>query len=315
MNALPEFVNRWGKGALQPVACQDVTGYLFLFQADISRLRALCDRYLNLPSNHAVNYQPVSHFVLLNFEQARKLAPCSAPFNTCFAMQETEAAIWILTASMNSGDVDHVAWFQPYMFVGEWLAIMGGREVYGFPKEQAFFELPSDQAKATHFGVDVIGAGQFGPQVVMDRTHLLDVDHVAGSSPDTLPTSLSVDDFVTLFRTLLLDQGFIQSVSLAAHLGADLVQRQMRCVFLKQFYDAEDGSRACYQAIIEAPVRLLGMPQVQGLPGTYQLTLQELESHPIQAELGLPRSQTSELAITANLNYEIGNGRTIWRAS
>src|SRR5262249_30237267 len=97
-------------------------------------------------------------------------------------------------------------------------------------------------------------------------------------------------------------------------LGRAVLKREMRCVFLKQFYDAADGTRACYQAIIEAPLRATGDPCVERLPGVFHIRWQDLESHRVGPDCGLPLSQTACSAVTRAFDYEIGNGRTIWQA-
>jgi len=311
---MADYVNRWGLGALQPIACTGADGYLWVLEADANALRALCDRYLNAPTGGAVNYQPVSHYVLLNIEHAQKLSPADPPFDV-LGLEETEAALWVMTASMREElglqVVDHLAWFNPYMFVAEWLAIMGGREVYGFPKEQAWFAWPGDPANAGHFSIDVIGARQFVPATMLERIRLLDINWAAGAGA---PEPVTLDDFFNVLRELLFDRPLVPSPELGLKLGEELFNRSIQLVFLKQFFDAADGTKACYQAIVEAPVRLTGPANLQHLPGDFQFTFQDLASHPIHRDLGLPLTQVVSGGFSIDVEYTIENGVTMWQA-
>jgi len=58
-------------------------------------------------------------------------------------------------------------------------------------------------------------------------------------------------------------------------------------VFLKQFRDVADGHLACYQAIVEAPSRLVDLRQAGALASEYRVTVNQYASHPILDEIGL----------------------------
>jgi hypothetical protein len=110
-------------------------------------------------------------------------------------------------------------------------------------------------------------------------------DLVGGRLPDAIDLSLA-DDFVD---SLLSGRG--------------------RQVLLKQFRDARDGRLACYQAVVEAPVR---MTRVRGRPllGAWDVTIHELDSHPIGRDMGLVTQSTS-LAFELEIDFVCGEGVVI----
>jgi hypothetical protein len=89
-------------------------------------------------------------------------------------------------------------------------------------------------------------------------------------------------------------------------------------VFLKQFRDITCPTKACYQAVVEAPItpHLTGVGYQQLNPSFFTLTVQSWASDPIAAQLGIapgtPIPPTS--AFRAQLGFEIGLGLEIWRA-
>ncbi len=89
-------------------------------------------------------------------------------------------------------------------------------------------------------------------------------------------------------------------------------------VFLKQFRDITCPTKACYQAVVEAPITFhlapVGYQQLD--PSFFSVTVQSWASDPIAAQLGIapntPIKPTS--AFRAELAFEIGLGVEIWRA-
>ena len=78
----------------------------------------------------------------------------------------------------------------------------------------------------------------------------------------------------------------------AAKQNVDLLhafQTGFRMLFLKQFRDIVFADRACFQAIVEAPVRTTGYkPETAWTSDGYELTLEKSDSAPIGRELGVP---------------------------
>ena len=87
----------------------------------------------------------------------------------------------------------------------------------------------------------------------------------------------------------------------------------MAQVFLKQFRDAGDGTRACYQAVVEAPVRI---GQVSTLPAQsdHRIRVHPLDSHPIGQELGLA-DQQAEVSFEVEIDFIVEDGVEVGRVA
>jgi hypothetical protein len=86
-------------------------------------------------------------------------------------------------------------------------------------------------------------------------------------------------------------------------------------VFLKQFRDVADGRKAAYQAVVEAPAKVVQIRTVGPLAGPYQVTVGRFASHPIIEELGL--SGGGPLTASpwfVDFDFDMENGKEIWRA-
>jgi hypothetical protein len=88
-------------------------------------------------------------------------------------------------------------------------------------------------------------------------------------------------------------------------------------VFLKQFRDASCPTKACYQALVEAPLAVdpRGVTYEELERGLFKVMVADWASHPIASELGIaPASQQPQLAFHASFCFDIKLGLEVWRA-
>lgn len=90
-------------------------------------------------------------------------------------------------------------------------------------------------------------------------------------------------------------------------------------VFLKQFRDVSCPGKACYQAVVEAPldVHVETASYTELRPEEYKVTIKSWASHPIAAELGVgPGAPLQPVAAfrATGLDFDIRLGLEVWRA-
>lgn len=100
-------------------------------------------------------------------------------------------------------------------------------------------------------------------------------------------------------------------LQLAAGLLADLFEGRVGQVFLKQFRDATDGKRACYQAVVETPVHVRRVETTLA-DRDWSIRVHPLDSHPIDHELGVGDQQAT-LAFDIEIDFVVENGFEIGR--
>ncbi len=281
----------------------------FLLPARLEALRALCDTYLNTPTDGAVAYKPLALYILLLYAEMQ-IQSLDARDQAIGWMPETEVGFWIPTTTRTN----QAGWFLPYLFVDNPYAILAGREVYGFPKTWGHFE----KAASIHnpeFAVDVWGFSEFDAQAEGKSQQLLEVRKSDRSAPDAAPETWTSWDAArsALIRLLFKDwqpqaddnntRGFPEKIPL---------------VFLKQFRDATDSRKVCYQAIIEAAAQPGTFYDGGFIDAAYTLTCHSLASHPIADTLGLNvDSSGAAQALAAfwlRLDFTLGPGVEVWRA-
>ncbi len=304
-----------------PYLQQDTEMAVLFFHADSDRLTALCDRYLNAPSEGQTKYVPLMSKVAVVF--ADMLATSGDERDRQVGrFPETEVSFWILTMAMRKvGPIfvpDHLAWFLPFLFVDESNTIATGREVYGFNKQLGRFQKPSS-IQRPEFSLDVVGIKEFKLEAEGRAERLLDMryaDRAASDEPSvTWQSWEKAKAAITpeILKTLATD-----SKNKVAEIATLLVTHQMRLVFLKQFRDVTNTQQACYQAIIEAPLMVQTFRQGGFLAGKFVMGVNRLDSHPLADALGLHLEngeQQSALGLWMKLDFMLGEGVEIWKAA
>ena len=302
-----------------PYRQQQVNMAAFVFPAALEKLTAVCQRYLNDPTRGELNYVPLMGSLVMTY--AEMLISSQDPRDSGVGqLRETELAFWIPTLAMrNVGGVyvpQHLAWFLPTLFVDDGCAIASGREVYGFNKQWGQFQRPKS-VQDPELITSVMGFDKFSPSGQAEMRTLMQVRRKAGSvgSSSDRPgwtdwQGARAELSGELLSRLKVDGPATALVEAAARLVTD----PMPLVFLKQFRDAVDSRQACYQAVIEAPIRVNQFSAGGFLQSAYQMELTELESHPIANTLGLSAGpQTARLGVWMQLGFDLDPGVEVIR--
>jgi len=326
---LPRYVDR-GLVFPQPVICKGLQLYGFVLKADVDKLRALCNAYLNDPAERTVNFEPLSPYVLLSFATMANVSSGShagdPPYDERGGTKEVEVGIWVpiydSKIQKKAGQVVPQL-FVPYMFVDDPWALIIGRETFGLPKEQGWVTIPRDLSKES-FVLDAVAIEKFDPKAKASRAKILEVrpvEPVPGKKPAhgiAKQIQVAFQEFETLLKgdPRAIENEIATVVDFIRTIGSYEVPRTT-LVVLKQFRDIVDGTKACYQAIAEAPVKITKLQSIQWL-GEFTLELAAFESHPIQDDLGLELVAGRQRVIVAffvKCDYELNNGHVIFEFS
>jgi hypothetical protein len=289
-----------------PYLQKDARLAAFLFSADLDRLATLCDNTLNASDSFAYKYIPITSKVMLVFADmlvsSRDERDAQAGL-----IPETEVSFWVLTVAMQktrSAYVPHhLAWFLPYLLVDEGAAIATGREVFGFNKQLAQFQKPG-QIQKPDFTADVLGFKQFGADSVARKERLLELKAPADSSQsrdfDSIKSTMA-DELLKNMRTGL-GGGLVE-------FAARVINDHIPLVFLKQFRDAQNTKKACYQRLIEAPLKVETFYEGGIFLQPHVLNIAPLASHPFAKNLGLQEAeQKSTLGAWMKVDFVLEHG-------
>ena len=319
--ALPPYIERSGEQVYPPPFSALNTG-LFAFAVDADRAvlqGRICDRYLNAPTRASLGgaqrFVPALSQVFFIFNSIEALRSQAPGWDVRGWFPEQEAAVWVLVADLKT---ERMFWFHPYMLVDNAYALSMGREIYGFPKALGWFDLPTGPDAPLHLGVETVAVKDFALATEGLRAPLFSVRQVAGN--DEPPLVAGIEEIDHLMRELVamagVDGHWFESLGLSARLLDDLLQLRLPMVFLKQIRDGLDPSRCCYQAIQEVSVKLTRFIAARIYGQTYEVCINDLASHPVRADLGLPAGPVSvRFALWTNFDFTIGPCTAIWKTT
>lgn len=321
----------------QPYNLKNTSIYGFVLEGSLEKLQKLCDKYFNEPAGGKVQYRPATNYVLLTLATIDSLGSREQPDSEKGKCFEEEAIFWVIAvAGKQLGPSfigERLVCYMPYILVNDSPILVAGREVYGICKEIGYFQIPQPEQEPEFFAVDTLVWKEFSPQTRSQKSRLLEVLRVdKGQENGANHTLNNLDEIMAEIRKLIFQHaGNLEipgwSWSLPLSILETLTYQSATGLCLKQFRDAEDGSRACYQAIIEV---LMKMSQYYGgkilssgdVGGKYEVKFYNAASHPIVEELGLQKVHSQpgsvtvpvKLAYWLNFDFTVENGTVIWKA-
>jgi hypothetical protein len=325
MSEQPKYVLRDADLLTRPPFKMEMDLYLFLLDADWEKLNAICDRELNLGGPTV--YRPLLPCVVLYCSYSR-VAPSENPRGWC---PEKDFGFWIpVVAGHYEGPLfvpERVLTYTPYIWVDNGIAHSGGRELFGFFKQVGRMTMPRSTSDPAVFTVDTMVIPRWGADAECVERPILDVrrrDATLWEEIQSIWTSgLNLLDFVgEVLERLVTGEGRLPVpdpafvVKLLKEIG-----KSVPMVFLKQFPDVGSDERACYQAIVEAPIRVVSDVKGGNLKGEYAVTVWSYDSQKIVDSLGLrPIEVDGNRAVMASLadawmkfDAQVDTGTVLWK--
>jgi len=322
-NQGPAYVTRSGEAChQQPYACRDTQLYGFFVKGDAAAMqRRLVDPCLNQPSGGQTDYRVVSDYVLVSYAFAARGSSTLPPDSLIGWVPENSWTVWVPTVAIKKEFgvevAQRLAFFPAYICVDNSWSLAAGREVYGFPKGYGPVDIPAANQPPLRFAAATMALKRYAPDEEGVIAPLMEIARTAEGTKDGAIWS----DIETAFKmiadfwTARSGPVILPGLNLAVDVFNLLRREEVPSVFLKQFRDAADGTRACYQAIIEAPSRVTKLHGGGLLPGTFVARAAEFASHPVRSDLGLVGSEVAaEFPFWVNFDFDIELGVEVWKA-
>lgn len=260
----------------------------FVLTAERERLRSLCERLFDEPAAGAVEYRAIGSSVLLLVGAFAEVRSSARGFEHFGSTMEVQASMWfpVAAGSTRKGrfTADRIVMAVPYIWVDNAMSLTGGREIYGYPKSLGRFD-PED-AVGERVRIATFG-GNFGADSRAGWRPMIEIARGRRTSRSEQPSSAHPPagaDGATRPQP-----GRVRELALGAKAFDGLRRRRLRQLFLKQFRDVAVEGAACYQAVIEAPIRVTRSTWRPSLKA-WHVAIHSLDSHPVAEELGV-RSQ------------------------
>jgi hypothetical protein len=355
---LPDYVERGGRQVWRPpYTARGATLFGFVLDADADAIHLLLEHVFNEPSSGAVDYRCAHPSVIVIFAAIERLASADPRDAERGYLSELEASVWCLAADVTAGGRLLWYLPYVFVDAGQAVAsgreVYGYPKQAGFFEDGYPDKLENGGTTTVSApAIDPFGKDERAtpcPMLSVDRDqaaaeladvgfpHLVDVLTQGLDIPNDRPTgppprpsgaitpagvppprrtpAFSVPAWAgrRVLDTLLGRE----EIDDAGGLVAEMIGNPT-LVFLKQFRDVACPTKACYQAIVEAPLALHPTSaSYQALdPQAFRVTVGEWASHPIASDLGLLTSPlVPGLAFRAEIAFDIQLGHEVWRAT
>jgi uncharacterized protein with NAD-binding domain and iron-sulfur cluster len=305
-----------------PFLCEGGLLRGLVLEGDPVKLERFVDRALNAPADGEVTFRPLGPHVLLLIGGFESVSATTPPFADWGSVREMQAGFFVpVLVGRDRRDVfiaDRLTLTVPYIVVDNPISYLGGREDYGFPKAMGAFR-PS-HGLADRMSVSVFG-GDFGRDAQAAWRPFLEVAPADVGAPDEKGTALRGSGAVVARvvggkvresrGSARASSGEIRlpGVRLVGSLVSAMLRGRVSTTYLKQFRDATDGTLACYQRLIDAP---LHVRHLRAWPSRreWEVTVHRLDSHPIGEELGIGTQRASQ-AFDVELDFVVEAGRAL----
>jgi uncharacterized protein with NAD-binding domain and iron-sulfur cluster len=297
-----------------PLVLNDAQMYGFFVKGKLGNLQSTVDTCLNGPANNRMCFKVLSPYVLTTYTRVNKAySAIDVDRNKGFT-SEIDIITWIMVGSMKEVDgklkLDHVYWFPHHVFVDSAMALINGRELFGYPKYLCQYSIPTADQEPDYFSCAVNAFQPFSPDTKIDWHMLMEVKRNSANHETKLEN----------FLDLLVEAGkFLASVPEFLDLDVHGIEQALEMLlkpeidqlFLKQFPDSA-GEKAVYQAIVAAPAVVKKVHSVSLLGGEYDLNLHQVDSFPLAETLGFELgSQAAILPFHLHFDFEVTPGEEL----
>jgi hypothetical protein len=292
----PDYIARGGDLVMAPpLELSNATMYSFLVGADLAALTAICDQQLNAVTGPGIIYKPLLPMAAIVCADIPKSYSTVPPDSLKGWMSERDFGVWIpvVAGTMEGGTwkAGKIGWYLPYVFVDNVAAMVTGREVFGFFKQTATLAMPASPTTSGAFSVDALVIQKFSPESearVLRLMTLMSTEDAVAPAGAWGDVRAALEGLWGDLKRLFFDdvRGLpVPGWDLLKNALEDLVTGDVPMVFLKQFRDGTDPTKACYQAVLEAPAHL-----EKWLGGWFthphDISITPCDSHPIAKECG-----------------------------
>lgn len=313
LKRLPAFVEHGGEIACRhPADAINSRMYAFVVDGDRDLLNNYCEIMYNRPSGGTEKWRAAGNEVLLNFVDIPTMGSTDLLDRRLGVCAEREVAIWFPVIDTKR---DRFAWAVPYMFVDSALALAGGREVYGFPKQMGTIDIPRSSTVPASLTLDSVTLRTHSPASVATDYRVITVergDDVGTLTPSWDQPAQTARD---IERALVGAIGGSHHPALEALFFGQMVEESIPMLLLKQFRDAHQQGSACYQAVLTVDMAVTTFRSGGMLPDDYTITFAELAGEPISRELGVPHTCRPRLAFWLEFDFLVRLGTILSEAS
>lgn len=302
-----------------PFLEKGVTFYNFIVEGNRNYLQLICDSWFNTPSNGEVHIQPLLDDVIMTFADYESAGSIVTPYVKWGTAPYKELIFSFFVVSLDKTlgiwVAERIYAFVPYIFVDNEFAMKIGNEVLGMPKAMARFKLPADVHDPNlDFSADVYTLLKFKPETKGSWEPFVSLTQNSKSIPHAWEHKDEALEYIkkTMFPDVKIP---LPGPGIFVEIAEMIFDQKFPFISLKQFRDATDSSKACYQAIIDFSCDMQKFKGAGLLSTDYKLKISDSALFPVAQDFGLdPENTKIKFAFWLKWDFLFETGHEIWNA-
>lgn len=309
--SLPPMVRHLARAPVPPPYLHSgVSIHSFSVPVPGEKLQALCDAWFKESTGGAICYRPLLNRVFVLSANIEEIQPANPVFAGMGRTSEQDVGIWALVVRTKPFTPEP-RWLPIRLLVDSADAVVVGREVYGFQKEQGRLAVPLDAPSAGPFTVQASVTLSAGDRLAWKE--ILRIESTGAAAPPASDWK-SIEEASAAFLRFLTAEAtdVLDEIGLAAA-AAGLALGLPPFAFLKQVMAVDGTDRACYQAVLEGYSKLIRFRRGGFTPNRYTLQFTSTYSHPFEDILGIDAvARDVGHAVWAQFDFLVDEGKVLY---
>src|SRR5476649_2270857 len=274
--ARPSYIYQGGSVMMHsPLHLGQSEMYGFFVKGDLLKLQQTLDASLNTVAHERMHFKALSPYVMMTFTRVNHASSTVPVDQDKGWITEIDIVTWVMTGAMDKdGKLSHIYWYPAHIFVDDAMALINGRELFGYPKYLCEYEIPEAGTPPLRCSVSAKGFQPFGPETRIAMHPLMEVVAIGDPVRDTPITGI-----------------------------LDLIEQAIKLfISIPDFFNLDAAG-------IEDIVSMLRNPRIDQIHSgrvlgyEYECTLHAFDSFPLNDTLGLQLGAAGHPAVQRQLRF------------
>lgn len=304
MENRPDYIYAGGSPVMHsPLELKQANMYGYFIKGQLANLQKTVDETLNQAADGRMEFKVLSPYVMTTFTHAGH-ANSTVPVDKNKGwIQEVDIITWVMVGKMDQhGKLAHIYWYPCHIFVDDCMALINGRELFGYPKYNCEYEMPSPGEDPLKCSVSAKGFEPFSEETEIAMHPIMEINATKKDNPHRPIENFL--DFLTQAVELLQSIPDFLNMDIAGweDVISLLLKPRTDQIFLKQFPDSS-GDKAVYQAVLAAPANVDAVHGGSLLGYEYEATVHKFDSFPLHETLGMSLGNSPAI-LPFHLNFD-----------
>lgn len=260
--------------------------YGFFIKGDSGKIQDFIDSTIGLHPEAGSHFKVLSSYCMLTFTDIENVKSTNPQFSNMGWFQESDIIIWLPVAKMEDDKINHIYWYPAFICVNNILALINGRETWGFNKYLCDLQMPAIGGKPDFFNITVDSFKEYHPDTKLSPHELFNVKLVQEDKESPIENFVDlVKEGIELLKTEA--DFFDLDFDAVKQMAEGFIHPEIDQLLFKQFPDGQ-AENAVYQNTLHSPSVVDKIHNACIYFHEFEFTLEANDMFPLDKMFGIP---------------------------